>query len=152
MYCASDEVSLRRARPADAARIAAIDPSAAAGRYLRICEEGRLTTGRIELAESGDRVCGFVLYTLVLDEGSINNIVVEPGCRGRGLGRRLLRHAMDLMRQSGAVRCLLEVRESNAVAIGLYRGEGFVLDGRRNDYYPAGSGAREDALLMSRQL
>jgi len=59
--------------------------------------------------------------------------------------------AFELLGKSGAKRCLLEVRASNAAARGLYRSLGFQVDGVRKNYYPAATG-REDALLMSREL
>ena len=45
-----------------------------------------------------------------------------------------------------AVKSFLEVRESNIVAINMYRSFGFVEDGRRADYYKDNG---EDAILMS---
>jgi ribosomal-protein-alanine N-acetyltransferase len=58
---------------------------------------------------------------------------------------------MALAKQQGVRRCLLEVRESNTAARGLYETLSFQLDGIRKNYYPTTTG-REDALLMSRQL
>jgi ribosomal-protein-alanine N-acetyltransferase len=47
----------------------------------------------------------------------------------------------------------LEVRISNAPAIGLYEAAGFEPVGRRHAYYPATSrGMAEDALVMRRTL
>lgn len=109
-------------------------------------------TGLGLVAECGGEVCGFVVYSQVLDEGSIINIAVAPACQGRGYGRRALAHALVLMGESGVSRCLLEVRESNHAARALYESEGFTLDGRRPAYYSTEQGAREDALLMSKQL
>ena len=52
----------------------------------------------------------------------------------------------------GSERMLLEVRGNNHGAQALYRAMGFVVDGRRANYYPTKTGQREDALLMSRVL
>ncbi len=99
----------------------------------------------------GAGVEGFVLFSLVLDEGSIDNIAVHPGAQRRGLGGVLLREALDALRDAGARRCLLDVRESNLPALALYARHGFSPDGRRPGYYTTATG-REDAVLMSRRI
>jgi hypothetical protein len=57
--------------------------------------------------------------------GSIQNLGVVPSHRGRGLGRRLLRHALDGFWQAGLTRVSLEVTAENRSAIRLYRQQGF---------------------------
>lgn len=157
MSCESEQLLLRSAEPGDARTLAEIDrqvsvrPLSLEG-YLRVCERGAPATGFALVAERAGRLCGFSLYTQVLDDGEISNIAVDPGCQGRGFGRQLLRRTLAIMQAAGASRCLLEVRASNDVALALYESEGFTLDGRRKGYYSTGSGEREDALLMSRQL
>jgi len=47
---------------------------------------------------------------------------------------------------------LLEVRPSNATAVQFYERHGYLRIGRRKDYYPAGKGKREDALVMQKTL
>jgi ribosomal-protein-alanine N-acetyltransferase len=65
-----------------------------------------------------------------LAEREILNVAVAPGYRRRGIATALLRS--DLARH--AVH-FLEVRESNAPALALYRKLGFVEIGRRPQYY-----------------
>jgi [ribosomal protein S18]-alanine N-acetyltransferase len=93
----------------------------------------------------------FALFQQILDEATLLNIVVHPDLQRQGMARKLLLYAFPELVRRGAARCLLEVRVSNAPAIGLYRSLGFGTDGKRRDYYPAPQG-REDALLMSRDL
>lgn len=90
-------------------------------------------------------------YSLVLDEVSLLNIVVDTDSRGQGVGRHLLTEGLEWMQQFGGQRCLLEVRVSNTVARTLYSKLGFVEDGIRKKYYPLGDG-HEDAMLMSAGL
>jgi putative acetyltransferase len=52
-------------------------------------------------------------------------LFVHPDWRGRGIGRRLLTHAVTAL---GATR--LDVNEQNAPAVGFYRRMGFVVMGR----------------------
>jgi [ribosomal protein S18]-alanine N-acetyltransferase len=85
--------------------------------------------------------------TLVADEASLLNIIVDPTCRRKGFGRSLLVHGLERMRRRGARRCFLEVRRSNAAAIALYHSLGFTVVGERRGYY-RGRGGGEDALVM----
>jgi ribosomal-protein-alanine N-acetyltransferase len=79
------------------------------------------------------------------------NIAIAPTHQGRGLGSRLLSSCLSALRDSGARRCLLEVRVSNGAAIALYSRHGFVDDGLRRNYYASATGS-EHALLMSCDL
>lgn len=91
---------------------------------------------------------GFAILAWQYDELHLLNLCVRRGCQRSGLGRRLLRYAIVNARSQAARSVVLEVRESNAGAIQLYRGEGFAEVGRRKGYYPAGNG-REDAIVMT---
>ncbi|HTU22343.1 MAG TPA: N-acetyltransferase [Gemmataceae bacterium] len=57
--------------------------------------------------------------------GSIQNLGILPGWRGRGLGKALLLRALDGFRQAGLDRAQLEVTAQNDTAIRLYRRLGF---------------------------
>lgn len=102
------------------------------------------------VAEVDHRIAGFLVWQRVLDEASIHNVAVAPQARRRGIASHLLRHLRASLPEDTR-RCLLEVRASNHGALTLYRGLGFVEDGRRRDYYPTAHG-REDAVLMSLDL
>lgn len=56
---------------------------------------------------------------------------VCPAWRGRGLGKRLLRHALGLTQRAGSARMLLAVDEANKPALRLYRSMGFQSTGRK---------------------
>lgn len=143
------------ARPSDAGILSRIDAETGSGgahaRFRSLCDTGAAGSERLLVYEEAGRPRGFVRYASVLDEASIYNIAVSPSCQGRGLGRLLLGALLEKLRLEGIRICLLEVRESNRVARGLYESLGFGLDGRRKDYYSAPPG-REDALLMSLKL
>ncbi|WP_280540707.1 ribosomal protein S18-alanine N-acetyltransferase [Chromohalobacter sp. 11-W] len=88
-------------------------------------------------------------------EAELQAITVAPHARRQGVAGMLLAHLVTSARQGGAERLLLEVRESNAPALALYRQYGFDEDGRRRDYYPpveTRGGKREAAVLMSMSL
>jgi ribosomal-protein-alanine N-acetyltransferase len=94
-------------------------------------------------------VVGFIVARFVSDECEIENVVVSPENREKGLGHLLVHSIIATARHSRAVRLLLEVRASNAAAIALYKKGGFQQDGLRKNYY---SHPVEDALLFSLSL
>ncbi|QDX80571.1 ribosomal-protein-alanine N-acetyltransferase [Denitratisoma sp. DHT3] len=98
-----------------------------------------------------DRLAGYGVMMMVLDEAHLLNISVVPELQGRGLGSRLLEHFFADARAHGGSRMLLEVRPSNAAGLRLYARHGFAEIGRRRDYYPARHG-REEAVVMERAL
>ena len=151
----------REALVNDAANLAAIDAAASTdpwseSQFAAVCtnaqyrESSNFLEGILVLELSGE-ICAYVAYSRVLDEASVLNVAVHPSWQGQGKARLLLQATLDLLSQQGAKRCLLEVRDSNTVARGLYQSMGFQLDGKRQNYYPTQSG-REDALLMSKPL
>jgi ribosomal protein S18 acetylase RimI-like enzyme len=73
-----------------------------------------------------------------------------PFCRhseGRGLGRRLIRQTLDAARDFGLHRVELTVRESNTVAIELYRKIGFTTEGLQRNRIRV-DGAYENQMTM----
>jgi ribosomal protein S18 acetylase RimI-like enzyme len=57
--------------------------------------------------------------------GAIQNLGVVPAYRGQGLGRALVRQALEGFYQAGLRRAYLEVTAENASAIRIYRTLGF---------------------------
>ncbi len=98
-----------------------------------------------------DKVVGFAIFSTVIAEATLLNIGLTASQHGQGLGKRLLEAMLELIKGQGAEICLLEVRQSNHVAQGLYHALGFYEVGRRGNYYPAKKG-REDAILMNLPL
>lgn len=99
----------------------------------------------------GPEACAYAVLMVVLDEAHLLNISVRRCDQGRGMGAALLQFLFDEARRHGAQQMFLEVRESNAVALKLYRGRGFEAIGRRKGYYRADPG-REDAIVMRHAL
>jgi ribosomal-protein-alanine N-acetyltransferase len=98
--------------------------------------------------EQGAAIIGYGVVQIILDEGHLLNITIDPISHGKGLGRQLLHHLLDYARTHTDT-LFLEVRPSNTHAIDLYQSEGFNEVGLRRNYYPAVGGGREDALLMA---
>jgi len=76
------------------------------------------------------------------------SLAVAPQASGRGIGRALLAAVEAQAQSRGFASLRLEVREDNPVARRLYDGAGYVLFGRRLNYYEDGG----TALLMHRLL
>jgi len=85
-------------------------------------------------------------FWLIIDEGHVCTLAVEPQWRGRGLGELLLANLIDRALAVEAMTMTLEVRSSNTVAQSLYRKYGFSPAGLRKGYY-ADNG--EDAFIMT---
>ncbi|MEK9519889.1 GNAT family N-acetyltransferase [Streptomyces sp. NPDC087908] len=81
----------------------------------------------------------------------IQGLAVAEAARGRGVGRALLRAAMDRARADGAVRMTLRVLGHNAPARALYAAEGFAVEGvLPGEMFLAGEYV--DDVLMGRSL
>ena len=107
-----------------------------------------INSGHICLVlEIDNTIIGYAILMMVLDEAHLLNISVAPSCKGKGWGRYLLNHMMQIGREKGGFNMFLEVRPSNTAAITLYESIGFNEMGVRPGYYPAHNG-RENAVLM----
>jgi ribosomal-protein-alanine N-acetyltransferase len=97
------------------------------------------------------RVCGFSIFSRIIDEANLLNISIAPVLQGKGWGRFLLVKGLRQQFDMGARKCFLEVRASNKKAQALYTAVGFKQVGQRKNYYPAHTG-REHALVMEVDL
>lgn len=90
-------------------------------------------------------VGGYMIFWIVADEAHLHNVAVKKEFRRQGLARGFMNIMKEIAKQAGVKYQTLEVRESNAGAINLYRKCGFVVKGRRPLYY---TDTHEDALIM----
>ncbi len=109
-----------------------------------------------EAGRGGSAPVGFVLARLAAGEGEILTVAVARSHRRQGLGWRLMDAVLRELHGQRAEALFLEVDESNAPAIALYRRLGFFEVGKRPGYYEAsqyetGQG-RRSALVMRRDL
>jgi ribosomal-protein-alanine N-acetyltransferase len=103
-------------------------------------------SGVVLVAEQGDRLCGFISAQAVVGEWEIENLVVAAKLLRRGIGSELIGALIERVRSEAATAILLEVRESNRAARGLYEKRGFREVGRRRTYY---ADPVEDAILYA---
>ncbi len=67
------------------------------------------------------------------DVGQILSIAVDPGKRGMGIGKMLVREGLDSLKEQRVKGVKLEVRPKNKAAYKLYRSLGFTLIGQAVD-------------------
>lgn len=99
----------------------------------------------------GGRLVGYCISATAAGETHLLNLSIDADCQRQGYGARLLEVVIATARRQGSHLLLLEVRPSNAAAIGLYAGFGFRRIGERCGYYPAHAG-REDAWVLALEL
>jgi ribosomal-protein-alanine N-acetyltransferase len=96
-------------------------------------------------AKAFGTVIAHCVLSRVADEVELLIFTVAKDWQGKGIGGQFL--AAVLTEYSDA-KFLLEVRETNAAAMSLYKKLGFIEQGRRKAYY---CDTQEDAILFSRQ-
>ena len=94
-------------------------------------------------------VCAYGGMLCAVDEGQITNIATHPDYRKQGYGRAVVEALIKYAKNNGLDSISLEVRESNAAAISLYRDLGFKIEGKRKDFYTK---PVEAALVMILQV
>lgn len=91
-----------------------------------------------------ENVVGYAVVDRWPDHNHLVSIAVHPEARRQGIGRRLLVALRAELEVEKPLR--LEVRRSNAAAIGFYLSNGFRRIGEVEAYYADG----EDAILMEK--
>lgn len=97
------------------------------------------------VAKNDEEVIGYLGMYCSFDEGEITNVGVDPLQWNRGIGRILVRTALEKAKDNGIENLILEVRKSNEHAINLYKKTGFEEIGIRKDFYEM---PREDGIVM----
>ena len=93
---------------------------------------------------------GFVLSRGAAGEEELLLIAVDPGYRGKGIGRKLMERFVAAATARGMDRLFLEMRDGNP-ADKLYRAMGFAPVGRRRQYYRAARNGPLDAITYARE-
>lgn len=95
---------------------------------------------------------GFLVASAVVGEAEVLTLAVAPEARRQGIARTLVAGFLAQAAARGAQVAFLEVAADNAAALALYQALGFVVAGRRKDYYRTPDGIRIDAMVMTRHL
>ena len=99
--------------------------------------------------KGSETICGYLCYSLVVDELHILNLAVDAAFRQQKIGSALVAHCLSEAIKADAMVAFLEVRESHKIAKALYEKSGFKPLARRKKYY---SDNGEDAIVMIKKL
>ncbi|NLY21421.1 MAG: ribosomal protein S18-alanine N-acetyltransferase [Tissierellia bacterium] len=97
------------------------------------------------VVEEDGKIIGYFGMWLIMDEAHITNIAVRKSHRGKGIGSLLMEYGISYAEEKQLFGMTLEVRTTNAEAIGLYEKYGFQIEGIRPKYY---QDTNEDAYIM----
>lgn len=147
----SDHLTLRPMAEADLDHILEIEQLCFSSPWIRENFLLDLRTGNscCLVAREGQRLNGYIISWLVMNELHILNIAVHPDHRRRGIGRALLVELLATATAKGCRWATLELRISNEAARGLYENFGFRPVAIRKGYYRHPT---EDAVLMLMDL
>lgn len=143
-YAPEDWEEIRRIH--DAARMLELRASVGEAAFLGLeetAESEGLFDGALEVIEHEGRVRGFVAYTPT----DLTWLYVDPEVHGRGLGRRMLQHA--ILMSEPVFRT--EVLEGNEQALRLYLSEGFEVTARKSGRLEGNEGFAATGLLLERR-
>lgn len=140
-------LQIRKMQTADLPRVVEIEKQCFGERWTinAFANELANTASSYFVGVAGETIIGYAGYWLILEEGHITTIGVEPRYQRRGYGEMLLLHLVDHAARAGAKWLTLEVRASNVGAQKLYEKYGFTSLGKRKAYYQDNN---EDALIM----
>ena len=88
------------------------------------------------VAELAGEVVGYITTTLseATSQGHVDDMAVDTACRGIGIGRKLLLHALDVFRQHHLTIARIETLSGNEIGAHLYPSVGFELLTIQNHY------------------
>ncbi len=105
-----------------------------------------------EVGQGGRPPAGFVLARLAAGEAEILTVAVARSHRRQGIGWQLMDAVLRELHAARAEALFLEVDETNAAALALYRRLGFREVGKRPNYYRSPERGPTGALVMRRDL
>ncbi len=139
-------IAIRDANLADMDRIVKIEEGSFPDPYPRgLLKAFLYMPGAYLVATEGGAVVGYTIGIIRhRTVGHLVSVAVSPACRRVGVGRALIEETLARLASAGVKSYMLEVRESNAPAIGLYKKMGFSEAGKMKKYYADG----ESAIVM----
>lgn len=157
-----DRIRIRPMGEADLDRVAAIEretfggeawPRVAFVELLRAFGQGKPARGAfwVAVAPGTEEIAGYAGLELssLFGEADLINIAVPPAWKRRGVGRALIRRAVQLCRRHGVPLLWLRVRASNTNARQFYVRLGFTERGQFAGYYVDPD---EPAVIMAMDL
>lgn len=131
--------------PADRAAVIALEAASFSTPWTPDAFDSMLRSPVTQIYVARDPQSGIVAFCacwVIDDEVHVNTLAVSDRFRRRGIALALMR---AVLQRTNARRATLEVRRSNAAAIGLYTKLGFRITAERPRYY---KNPEEDALIL----
>ncbi len=97
------------------------------------------------VAETEEKIVGYLLAKAVIDEVDLWYIAVDPDYQHQGIGNQLMKKFIENMEDKKIQKITLEVRRSNQIAISLYKKYDFKEISVRKNYY---KNPTEDAVIL----
>lgn len=93
----------------------------------QIEEDCEVNPAGVFVAEEGGRVLGYITTRVDREagKGRIPNLAVDGAAQGKGIGRRLIEHALDYFRAEGMAAAVIETMSNNSKGQHLYPSCGF---------------------------
>lgn len=110
-------------------------PESGGSQRLALVVDGELEAGSVSEGRKTPELFAFLIAHHLGPEWELENLVVSPSARRKGLGSGLIKELLSQARKAGDEHVFLEVRESNHAARVLYEKLGFAETGRRKAYY-----------------
>jgi [ribosomal protein S18]-alanine N-acetyltransferase len=104
---------------------------------------------KFENSNKSNQIIAYLCCRIVIDELHILKFAVHPEQRHKGFATDFLNHCLKVPDFKHIRTVMLDVRESNAAAIGLYKKLDFHIVGQRPNYY---FDTGEDAFLMRKLI
>ncbi len=99
-----------------------------------------------KVLENEGEIVGYFGLAIIDGVVDITTIAVTSHHQRHGLGTMMMNEILEISKQRGAQKIMLEVKPENLAAITLYQKFGFEVIGLRRNYY----GPSKDALTMQR--
>lgn len=147
----NDTFTLRSLTEADLPQMMAIEQRSHAHPWSEHNVKSSLATHCCVGLQHKECCIAYAVLSFVVGEAELLLFVLDTPWHGQGIAKAFLQRLLDCA-QTRARCVFLEVRLSNANAIGLYESLGFNQVGTRPNYYPSVNGRREDALLYAIEL
>ena len=146
----ADNIKVRKASESDLDGIEKIEKECFAIPWSRETLEYDMKENQFAtyiVAECNGETAGYIGFWVIAGECNINNVAVSSSYRRKHIGSAIIDTVIKSCEKAGIKRFTLEVRKSNAPAIGLYTKYGFKPEGVRKAYYEDNG---EDAVIMWR--
>lgn len=101
----------------------------------------------VRLVAEQEKLCGFIVFRLIVPEAELLQLAVLPCLRRRGVASSLVLNGLRQLHLQQVEECFLEVRKGNRKGRCFYQQAGFQQVGLRKKYY---ADPVDDAVLMKK--